>query len=73
MTKIKSFNIFINEKLGVLTGLDEMARAIIDELSNKNYFKYKTKYLDKNITINCFKTNCENKRIFFFYYGTSCL
>ena len=39
MKKIKSFNIFINEKLGVLTGLDDMARAIIDELSHKNYFK----------------------------------
>jgi hypothetical protein len=56
MKKIKSFNIFINEKLGVLTGLDDMSRVIIDELSNKNYFKYKTKYLDKNITIHCFKT-----------------
>jgi hypothetical protein len=56
MKKIKPFNIFINEKLGVLTGLDDMAHVIIDELSNKNYFKYKTKYLDKNITIHCFKT-----------------
>lgn len=55
MKKIKPFNIFINEKLGVLTGLDDMARVIIDELSHKNYFKYKTKYLDKNITIHCFK------------------
>ena len=58
--RIKSFNIFINEKLGVLTGLDKMAQVIIDELSNKNYFKYKTNYLDKNITIHCFKFICSS-------------
>jgi hypothetical protein len=33
-----------------------MARVIIDELSHNDYFKYKTNYLDKDITIHCFKT-----------------
>jgi len=56
MKKIKSFNNFLNEKLGVLSGLEEMADVILKELSDKNYFKYKTRYLDKDITIHCFKS-----------------
>ena len=56
MKKIKSFNNFLNEKLGVLSGLEEMADVILKELSDKNYFKYTTRYLDKGITIHCFKS-----------------
>jgi len=54
MKKIKLFHNFINEKLGVLSGIEEMADVILKELSDKNYFKYKTRYLGKDITIHCF-------------------
>lgn len=54
MKKIKSFNNFITEKLGILTDLEKMADTILNELSKKDYFRYKTSYLGKDITIHCF-------------------
>lgn len=70
--KIKSFGNFINEKLGVLSGLDDISDLIINELSNKNYFKYKSRYLDKDIIIHCFKLE-NNKDIYQELSGSFCI
>ena len=55
--KIKRFNNFITEKLGIVEGLESIADNILTNLSDKNYFRYKGNYLDNNITIHCFKTS----------------
>ena len=70
--KIKSFDNFINEKLGVLYGLDDISNLIINELSDKKYFKYKSRYLDKDITIHCFKVG-NNKDIYQELSGSFCV
>lgn len=55
--RIKRFNNFINEKLGIVEGIESIADNILTNLSDKNYFKYQGIYLDNNITIHCFKTS----------------
>ena len=55
--RIKRFNNFITEKLGIVEGLESIADNILNNISDKNYFRYKGNYLDKDITIHCFKTS----------------
>lgn len=54
LKRIKGFDSFIMEKLGVLGGLSEIAEIILKGLSKNKYFRFTGKYLDKDITIHCF-------------------
>jgi hypothetical protein len=49
--RIKSFSNFINEKLGIVDFLEEIADDVIKKLSNKNYYQLKTNWRGKEVTI----------------------
>lgn len=51
---IKKYSEFINEKLGIVKGLSEMADIILDGLSDSDYFLLETEYLGETIKINCY-------------------
>lgn len=51
MKKIKSFHNFINEKLGIVDFLEEIADIVIDKLNQKNYYQLKTNWRGKEVTI----------------------
>jgi hypothetical protein len=61
--KIKRFNDFITEKLGILESIGDIADTILNGLSENKYFKFKGKYLDKNITIHCFLTKLRKENL----------
>jgi len=51
MNKIKSFSSFINEKLGIVSGLEEIAIQVIEKLRENSFFQLETKIRDYDITV----------------------
>lgn len=48
------FENFINEKLGILNNLSDLADFIISKLKDTNYYQYTDNYKGTNIILNCF-------------------
>ena len=48
------FENFINEKLGILNNLSDLADFIISKLKDTNYYQYTDNYKGTNISLNCF-------------------
>lgn len=58
---IKNFNSFISENLGIVHGLEEIAKVIIDNLSKSKYFEYKFQWNGEHVTLFCiFDLNIKN-------------
>lgn len=51
---VMKFNQFINEALGILDSIESLYEKIKKNLSKKKYYRLKTEYLGKKITIHCF-------------------
>lgn len=51
MKKIKSFNNYISEKLGIVSYLEPIADHVIEKLKDRNYYELKTRIRDYDITI----------------------
>lgn len=49
---IQKYNSFI-ESLGIVSGLEEISKVIIDNLSKSKYFEYKFKWNNEDITLFC--------------------
>lgn len=67
MTFISKYYDFchINEKLGILFSLEDIANDIVDHLNKSDYYKLEKNYLGKDITIHCYKIkNLDNEAEF---------
>lgn len=51
MKKIKSFDNFVNEKLGIVTNLESIADHVISKLKEKNYYQLEARIRDYDVTI----------------------
>lgn len=57
------FNNFINEKLGILDDIKQIADIVYNELKDKQYYQLKTEYLNKKITIDFYFIKNEKSNI----------